>query len=56
MKNILTLLAKSVLIPSGLTAASAKNADCQKKIHESRMTSPIISNEETKNLVKNRVY
>lgn len=57
LKNILTLLAKSVLIPSGLTAAaSAKNTDCQKKIHESRMTSLIISNEETKNLVKNQVY
>ena len=43
MKNVLSPLAKSVLIPLQLTvAASAAYAAGQKKIHESGMTTLII--------------
>ena len=46
MKSVLTLLAKSVLIPLGLiAAASAADAAIQKKIYGSGTTALIISNE-----------
>ena len=50
MKNVLKQLAKSVLIPSGLTTAAVAATDgaIQKKIFELRMTTLIISNEEMK--------
>ena len=52
MKNVLTTLAKSVLIPFRLTAAaSATNAAIRKKIHVSGMTTKIISNEEMKDIM-----
>ena len=45
LKNVLTQLAKSVLIPLGLAAAiSATNAAIQKKIYGSGMTKLIILN------------
>ena len=45
MKTVLTPLAKSVLMPLGLTAAmSATDAAIQKKIYESGATALIISN------------
>ena len=47
MKNVLKLLAKSVLIPLGLTAAaSATDAAIHKKMFRSGTTTLIISNEE----------
>ena len=47
IKNILTPLAKSVLVPLGLTkAASATNAAIQKKIFGSGKTASTILNEE----------
>ena len=46
MKNVLTPVAKSVLIPLGLTAESSKDAASQKKIYGSWMTTMVISNEE----------
>ena len=47
MKNVLTALAKSDLIPLGLTAAAAAtDATIQKKIFESSLTTLIISKEE----------
>ena len=47
VKNVVKPLAKSVLIPLGLTAAaSATDAAIQKKIFGSVMTALIISNEE----------
>ena len=53
MKNVLTSLAKSVLIPLRLPeAASARDAAIQKKIFASGMTTLIISNEEINNIVK----
>ena len=49
MKSVLTPLAKSVLLPLGLSAGmSAADAAIQKKIHGSRSTALIISNEEMK--------
>ena len=50
MKNVLKQLAKSVLIPSGLTTAAVAATDgaIQKKIFELRMTTLIILNEEMK--------
>ena len=52
-KNALKPLAKSVLIPLGLTAvASATDAAIQKKIFGSGMTTLIISNEEMNDIVK----
>ena len=45
-KNVLTPVAKSVLIPLGLTTASATDAASQKKICGSGMTTLINSNEE----------
>ena len=57
MKHVLKPLAKSVLIPSGLTAAAAAaataiDAAIQKKIFGSGMTTLIISNEEMNNIMK----
>ena len=49
MKNVLKPLAKSVLIPLGVTAAAAASttdATIQKKIFGSGVTTLIISNEE----------
>ena len=49
MKNVLTSLAKCVLIPLGLmTTASASDAAIQKNIYVSGMTALIISTEEWK--------
>ena len=42
MKNILTLLSKSVLIPLGSTTAATTDTVIQKKIYESGMTALII--------------
>ena len=51
--NVLKPLAKSTLIPLGLTAAaSATNAAIHKKIFGSVMTTLIISNEEMKDIMK----
>ena len=53
MKHVLTALAKSVLIPLGLTAAaSASDADIQKKISGSGRAALIISNEEMEDIMK----
>ena len=53
MKNILKPLAKSVLIPLGLTATvSATDKVIQKKIFWSGMTTFIISNEEMNEIIK----
>ena len=53
MKNALTPLAKSVLIPLGLKAAAwATDAAIQKKIYRSGTTALIISNEEMKHIMK----
>ena len=53
IKNVLTPLAKSVLIPLGLTAAtSATNAGIHKKILGSGNTTLIISNNEMVDLIK----
>ena len=52
MKNVLKPLAKSVLIPSGLTAAAATDAAIQKKIFGSVVTTVIISNEEMDDIMK----
>ena len=50
---MLTPLAKSILIPSGSTAAaSAIDADIPKKIYESGMTILIMSNEEMRNIME----
>ena len=63
MKNVLKPLAKSVLIPLGLTAAaSATDAAVHKKMFGSGFTTLIISNEEinyimeTISLLKNLGY
>ena len=53
MKNVIKSLAKSVLIPLGLTAAaSATDAAIHKKMFESNMTTLIISNEEMHDIMK----
>ena len=53
MKNVITPLAKSVLIPLGLTAASAADAGIHKKILGSGgHTTLIISNNEIEGLIK----
>ena len=53
MKNVLKPLAKSVLIPLGLTAtASATDEVIQKKIFWSGMTTFIISNEEMNEIIR----
>ena len=53
MKNLLKPLAKSVLIPLGLTAAaSAADAVIHKKMFGSRNTTLIISNEKMSDIKK----
>ena len=53
IKNVIKPLAKSVLIPLGLTAAaSAADAGIHKKILGSRNTTLIISNDETEDIIK----
>ena len=53
IKNVIKPLAKSVLIPLGLTAAaSAADAGIHKKILGSGNTTPIISNDEIKDIIK----
>ena len=53
MKNVLKALAKSVLIPLGLAAASsATDAAIHEKIFGSSMTTLITSNEEKNDIVK----
>ena len=55
IRNVLKPLARSVLIPLGLTApasASAAKEAIHKKIFESSMTTLIISNEEMNDIMK----
>ena len=53
IKNVLKPLAKNILIPLGLTAATAAtDAAIQKKIFWSDMTALIISNEEMNYIMK----
>ena len=53
MKNVFKPLAKSILIPLGLTtAASATDAAIHKKLFGSGMTTSIISNEEMNYITK----
>ena len=52
MKYVIKPLAKSVLIPLGLTAASVTDAAIQKKIFGSYITTIIISNEEMDDIMK----
>ena len=53
MKNVLTSLSKSALLPLRLTAAtSAIDAAIQNKIYKSGMTTLIISNEEMDDITK----
>ena len=53
MKNVLTLLANSVLIPLGLTAAVlATDTTTQKKTFGSGMTTMITPNKEMKNIME----
>ena len=53
MKSVLTLLAKSVLLPLGLSAGmSPADAAIQKKIHGSGTTTLIILNEEMEDIMK----
>ena len=53
LKNVLTLLAKTVLIPLELTAtASASDAAIQMKIYGSGITLFIISNKEMKDIME----
>ena len=53
MKNALTRLAKSILIPLELTAtASATDPAIQKKIYESAMTTLRISNKKMKDIME----
>ena len=57
MENVLTPLAKSVLVPLRLTAAaSATDAAIKKKIFGSETTAQIISNEEMKDIMKKVKY
>ena len=52
MKNVLNPLSKSILIPLGLTAASATDAAIHKKMLGSGFTTLIISNEEINDIIK----
>ena len=53
MKNVLKPLAKSVLIPLGLTTAAAEiDAAIHKKMFGSRTTTLIISDEEMNDIMK----
>ena len=51
--KVAVLLAKNILAPLGITAAaSAIDAEIQKKIHGSKTTTLIISNEEINEIMK----
>ena len=52
IENLLKPLAKSVLIPLGLTAAAATDAAIHKKMCGSDMTTLIISNEDMNDIMK----
>ena len=53
MKNVLTTLAKSILVPLGVTAAASKaNAVIQKKIFGSGTTALISASKEMKDITK----
>ena len=52
IKNVITRLAKSVLISLGLTVAAAADAGIHTKILGSRNTTLIISNEDMEGLIK----
>ena len=53
MKNVVTSLAKNVLLPFGLSAGmSATDAAIQKKIHGSGIAALVISNEEIEDIMK----
>ena len=53
MKNVLTSLAKNVLLPLGVTAAtSATDLSIQKKIYRYGLTTLIFSNEEINDIMK----
>ena len=52
IKNVITPLAKSVLITLGLTAAAAKDVGIHKKILGSGNTTLIISNKDRQDLIK----
>ena len=52
MENALEPLAKSILIPLGLIAASATDVAIDKKMFGSRKTTLIISNEEMNEILK----
>ena len=60
MENVLKLLAKSALIPLGLTAAAATDASIHKKMFESgthpsdlaNRTTLIVSNDEMSDIMK----
>ena len=52
IKNVIEPLAKSILIPLGLTAASAADAGIHKKILGSGNTTLIISNDEINDIIK----
>ena len=53
MKSLLTPLARSLLLPFGLSAAmSATDAAFQKNIHGSGITASLISNEKMEDIMK----
>ena len=52
MKNVIKPLAKSVLIPLGLTAAASATDAVIHKMFESTLTTLIISNEEMNDIMK----
>ena len=52
IKNVIAPLAKSVLIPLGLTAAAAADAGIHKEILGSGNTTLIISNKDMDDLIK----
>ena len=52
LMKVAVLLAKNILAPLGITAASAIDAGIQKKIHGSGTTTLIIPNEEMNDIMK----
>ena len=52
MKNVIKPLAKTVLIPLGLTAVASADAGIHKKILGSGTTTLIISNDEMEDTIK----
>ena len=52
MKNVVKPLAKSILIPLGLTAATVADAGIRKKSLGSGTTALIISNDEMKDIIR----